>query len=68
MIALTPTSTWGPGWGMAAYVMWWIDVVMAAVASIANGYVLTKVDGPGIGSVLPGALLPAIAALTIAMV
>ncbi|KAM0700742.1 hypothetical protein Q7P35_012463 [Cladosporium inversicolor] len=66
MIALTLTSSWSPGWGMAAYVMWWINVVMAAVACIAIPYVLTKVDGPGISSVPPGALLPSIAALTIA--
>lgn len=63
---LTLTPSWGPSWGMAAYVMWWINVVMAAVASIAIPYVLTKVDGPRIGSVPPGALLPPIAALTIA--
>jgi tellurite resistance protein TehA-like permease len=66
MIALTLTPSWGPSWGMAAYVMWWINVAMAAVACIAIPYVLTKVDGPGISSVPPGALLPSIAALTIA--
>lgn len=66
MMALTLTPSWSPGWGMAAYVMWWINVAMAAVASISIPYVLTKVDGPGIGSVPPGALLPSIAALTIA--
>ena len=51
---------------MAAYVMWWINVAMAAVACIAVPYVLTNIDGPGISSVPPGALLPSIAALTIA--
>jgi tellurite resistance protein TehA-like permease len=66
MIALTLTPSWGPSWGMAAYVMWWINVVMAAVACIVIPYILTKVDGPGISSVPPGALLPSIAALTIA--
>jgi tellurite resistance protein TehA-like permease len=66
MIALTLTPSWGPSWGHAAYVMWWINVALAAMACIAVPYILTKVDGPGIASVPPGALLPSIAALTIA--
>ena len=66
MTALMLPTSWSPGRGMAAYVMWWINIVMAAAASIAIPCVLTKVDGPGTGSVPPGALLPFIAALTIA--
>lgn len=66
MMALTLTPSWGPGWGMAAYVLWWINVAMAALACIAIPYVLTKVNGTGIDSTPPAALLPSIAALTIA--
>lgn len=66
MIALTLTPSWGPGWGMAAYVLWWINVVMAALACTAIPYVLTKVNGTGVDSTPPAALLPSIAALTIA--
>ncbi|KAK5139685.1 Plasma membrane sulfite pump involved in sulfite metabolism [Rachicladosporium monterosium] len=57
---------WGRGWGMAAYVMYWVNVVMAATACIGIPYVFTKLEGPGIDEISPAVFLPLIAALTLA--
>ena len=66
MIALTLPSSWGSGWGIVAYVMFWINVVMATAACIGIPYVFTKVQGDGVDKVPPSTLLPLIAALTAA--
>ncbi|KAK5130042.1 hypothetical protein LTR08_002516 [Meristemomyces frigidus] len=66
MIALTLVSSWGTSWGMVAYVMWWINAVMAAFACIGIPYIMTKLEAPGVDSAPPSILLPVIAALTIA--
>ncbi|KAK0774374.1 Plasma membrane sulfite pump involved in sulfite metabolism [Friedmanniomyces endolithicus] len=56
---------WGRGWGMA-YVMYWVNVVMAATACIGIPYVFTKLERPGIDEISPTVSLPLIAALTLA--
>jgi len=66
MMALTLTASWSPGWGMAAWVMWWLNAAMAAICCIALPYVFTKVEGLTIDWVPPAVLLPLIAALTAA--
>lgn len=66
MIALTLPSTWGHGWGMAAWVLWWINMVMALLCVVGIPYVFTRLEPPGTDSVPPAVLLPVIAALTIA--
>lgn len=66
MIALNLVTTWGRGWGFAAWVLWWINAVMAGVACIGIPYIFTKLEGSGIDYLPPGVLLPLIAALTAA--
>lgn len=51
---------------MAAYVMYWVNVVMAATACIGIPYVFTKLERPGIDEISPTVSLPLIAALTLA--
>lgn len=66
MIALNLTTDWGKGWGMAAYVLWWINAAMAVVACTGTPYVFTKLEATSVDLVPPGMLLPLIAALTAA--
>jgi len=66
MIALTLPSTWGHGWGMLAYVLWWCNMVLALTAVVGIPYVFTRLESPGTDSVPPAVMLPVIAALTIA--
>lgn len=66
MIALTLPSTWGHGWGMVAYALWWINMVMAITSVVGIPYVFTRLEPPGTDSVPPAVMLPVIAALTIA--
>lgn len=66
MTALSLTTSWAPGWGMAAWVMWWVNAAMATVCCITLPYIFTKVEGPTVGWISPGVLLPLIAALTAA--
>lgn len=64
MITLNLVSDWGSGWGMVAYVLWWINTAMAVLAVIVIPYVYMKYQSPGIKAVTPVVLLPLIAALT----
>lgn len=66
MIALNLVTDWSPSWGMVAYVMFWVNAALAAVACIGIPYVFTKLQGPGIDNIAPSTLLPLIAALTAA--
>ncbi|KAK3679664.1 Plasma membrane sulfite pump involved in sulfite metabolism [Recurvomyces mirabilis] len=65
MIALNLLS-WSLTWGMVAYVMFWINVVLTAVTTIGIPYILTYVEGPGIDGVAPSVFLPLISSLTLA--
>lgn len=64
MIALVLVRSWGPAWGVVAYVLWWINTAMAIVAVMGIPYVFVKVQPPGVKAITPSVLLPLIAALT----
>lgn len=66
MIALNLVSTWNTGWGLVAYVLWWINLVMAVVAVIGILYVFTRMESSSIDSIPVAIRLPPIAALTAA--
>lgn len=66
MTALTLTASWAPSWGMAAWVMWWVNAAMAALCCIVLPYVFIKVEGRMVECFSPSVLLPLIAALTAA--
>lgn len=66
MIALNLVGDWSPEWGLVAYGLWWVNVVMATAACIGITYVFTKYEPPGVDSVSMVILLPPIAALTAA--
>jgi len=56
--------SFGPGWGTAAYVLGWIAVGVAFIATVGIPYVYMWYHAPGIDSMPPTVILPAIAALT----
>lgn len=64
MIALVLVRQWGLGWGIVAYVLWWINTAMAVIAVMGIPYVFVKIQPPGVKEVTPCVLLPLIAALT----
>jgi tellurite resistance protein TehA-like permease len=64
MISLTLVHQWGHGWGLVAYVLWWINTAMSVIACFAIPYVHVKLQPPGVQSIAPTVLLPLIAALT----
>lgn len=66
MIALNLVTTWGKGWGLAAWILWWINAVMATACCVGIPYIFTYNEARGIDCVPPGILLPLIAALTAA--
>lgn len=66
MMDLSLVDAWGPGWGMATLVLWWINAAMAVVACIGITYVFMKYEAPGVRGLTPVANLPVIAALTAA--
>ena len=39
MMDLSLVHVWGPNWGKAAYVLWWINTAMAVVACVGISYV-----------------------------
>ncbi|KAL8872828.1 MAG: hypothetical protein Q9174_001606 [Haloplaca sp. 1 TL-2023] len=64
MVALVCAKAWGPSWGMAAYVLSWINVVISVVATVGIPYVYFRLCPPGIDHTPPVVLLPAIVSLT----
>lgn len=66
MIDLNVVRVWGPGWGMAAFVLWWINTAMAVLVCIAVPYIYVKYEPPGVSNITAGTNLPLIAVLTAA--
>jgi len=64
MVALVCPHSFGPGWGTAAYILGWIAVGIAFIATVGIPYVYLWCHAPGIDSMPPTVLLPAIAAIT----
>ncbi len=56
MIALVCPHSFGPGWGVAAYVLGWIAVGVAFIATIGIPYVYLWCHPPGIDSMPPTVL------------
>jgi len=53
-------------WGMAVCILWWINMPLALAVTIAVPYVFIVVHPPRVSSFPPAALLPLIAAITLA--
>ncbi|KAF3189560.1 hypothetical protein TWF788_010635 [Orbilia oligospora] len=66
MMCLVCVSAWGSPWGLIAYALTWINILMASVACIGIPYVFLKLEHPGVKNITPVVLLPFIAALTAA--
>ena len=66
MIVLNVVREWSRGWGVAALGLWWINTALATIACIGIPYILATLEAPGIDSLQPSILLPAISALTLA--
>lgn len=66
MVAITLTEAWGQGWGIVAYVLWWINVGFGIIAAFGLPYVLINYSPPGVKMFKPSAQLPMIAAITVA--
>ncbi|KAK4201324.1 putative malic acid transport protein [Triangularia verruculosa] len=65
-ISLVLVSSWGPGWGTAAYILWWTNVFLAVIAIIGVPFVLLRLYPAQISHLSPASQLPMIAALTVA--
>lgn len=66
MMALSLTSSWGRGWGMAAYVLWWINLSMAVLGTVIVPFVFIRLYEKDVPYLSPATRLPLIAALTAA--
>ncbi|KAK4459674.1 putative malic acid transport protein [Cladorrhinum samala] len=66
MMSLTLVKSWGPGWGSAAHVLWWINVVVAFFSAVGVPFVLVRVYPGMVSHLTPASQLPLIAALTVA--
>lgn len=66
MMDLSLVHVWGPSWGKAAYVLWWINTALAVIACVGIPYLLVKYEPPGVVGLGPAVNLPLIAALTTA--
>ncbi|KAI4247169.1 MAG: hypothetical protein L6R40_001512 [Gallowayella cf. fulva] len=64
MVALVCAKAWGPSWGMVAYVLNWINILVAFVVVIGIPYVYFRHCPPGTDSMPPGVLLPPVSAIT----
>jgi len=53
-------------WGLAVCILWWINAVLALAATIVVPYVFVVIRPPGVSELPPAALLPFIAAITLA--
>ena len=56
----------GSGWAMTAYVLWWLNAVLAILAILIIPYSFAILNPPGIENLLPNSQLPIVAALTCA--
>lgn len=66
MVLALVQGGWGKGWGMAAYVMWWTNVVLAVVAVVGLPFINIRLYPGGVPHLSPASQLPMIAALTAA--
>ncbi|KAB5540457.1 voltage-dependent anion channel [Coniochaeta sp. 2T2.1] len=66
MIALALVPSWGKGWGVAAYTLWWTNVAMTVVVVVGVPFVYIRLYPGGVPHLSPGSQLPMIAALTAA--
>lgn len=66
LVALVCAHTWGEGWGIAAYVLAWVDVGLAFLTCVGIPYVYLWYICPGVDRIPPVVVLPAIAAITAA--
>ncbi|KAK3935588.1 putative malic acid transport protein [Diplogelasinospora grovesii] len=66
MMALVLVQGWARGWGIAVYVLWWVNVAMAILACIVLAFFTFRVFPSKVSSLSPGTQLPFIAALTVA--
>ena len=66
MLALTVAAGRNSHWSLVLYVLWWVNVVLAAMSMLVLPYIFVKMASPGLNSVPPAILLPVIAALTAA--
>lgn len=66
MMALTLVHGWGKGWGIAAYVLWWINTAMAILGTVIVPFVFISIYAKGVPYLSPTTRLPLISALTAA--
>lgn len=66
MVTIVCAEAWGPSWGMGAYVLTWINVVLATLAIIGIPYKQFASNPPGIDKTPPNIQLPSIATVTAA--
>jgi tellurite resistance protein TehA-like permease len=66
MMAVTLVQGWGKGWGIAVYVLWWINVAMAVLGTVIIPFVFMRIYPKRSQRLSPTSRLPLIAALTAA--
>lgn len=66
MTALNLVEAWGSRWGMVVYVLWWINLSLAATACVGIVYVFTGMEASGVDHAPVAIRLPPIAILTAA--
>jgi len=66
MICLQCVPSFGSGWGIFAYVLWWIQTFLAFLCIIIIPYLSMSIEPPGLDSVTPSLLMPVISVLTAA--
>ncbi|KAL2018670.1 hypothetical protein VTK56DRAFT_505 [Thermocarpiscus australiensis] len=66
MASLVLVPGWGGGWGVAVYVLWWINVFLATVGAVGVPFVFIRLYPDGVPHLSPASQLPLIAALTAA--
>ncbi|KAK3306343.1 voltage-dependent anion channel [Chaetomium strumarium] len=65
-LVLVPGRGSSKGWGVAVYVLWWINAALATVGAIGVPFVFVRLYPGGIPHLSPASQLPLIAALTAA--
>lgn len=66
MVALVCAHTWGEGWGIAAYVLAWVNVGLGFLTCVGIPYIYLWYICPGVDGIPPVVVLPAIAIITAA--
>lgn len=66
MTSLNLVKAWGSQWGIVVFVLWWINLVMAASGCVGIIYVFVHMEADGIDLVPLAIRLPPIAMLTVA--